>query len=104
MITKLKSLEDLEDVLLEAKLLNLIQTVDFKPHSIVIQFHETKNVRKTIHKIITYISDNYASPFPKIKYFHVKDSVTENDYPTLEIFHFDAWRKEKLKEKQENTP
>ena len=103
-MTKLKSLEDLEDVLLEAKLLNLIQSVDFKPHSIVIQFHETKNVRKTIHKIITYISDNYACPFPKIKYFHTRDPLTDDDYPTLEIFHFAEMRKQQLKEKQENTP
>jgi len=104
MSIKLKSLEDLEDVLLEAKLLNLIQAVEFYPQSIVIQFHETKHVKKTIHKIIAYITNNYECSFPRIRYFHTRPSLTDDDYPTLEIFHFAEMRKQQIKEKQENTP
>lgn len=104
MSKKLKSIEELEDVLLEARMLNLIKDVQFRPQSIIIQFHETKNVKRTIHEIIQYIKDNYNSCFPKIKYFHTREPLTDEDYPTLEIFHFSAYQQGVIREKQENTP
>ena len=78
---KKKSINDLKDILLDAKYKNLIKDVIFYEHHITICFYQSEDLQNTVLSLQNHIKNVY---YP-IQFFYT--DVTEK--LILEIFHFE---------------
>lgn len=77
----MKSLKILEEQLIQARVLNLIRSVEFYPNHLRVELFPVPNFKKTIYQLKEHIDVNYPDVEQVV-------SLINAEYPILYVYHY----------------
>lgn len=88
-------IDELEEVLLLAYEMELIDSISIRKDYITVKLVESDNSTEILHKLARHIKEKY----PQVKHFHIRRSNRE-----LQIYHY-RWLEHTMRlDKEEKTP